>query len=737
MWADGNKRILNSQNYESATATDWTCDGNATLQSGDATYGKYAQCTPSGSGNRAISKSVSFSSEPTGATTAAMTTDGYNIEFDFLLVGGNVVKRSVSQFTLTTSGDPLFSLSQPTLAQEGANASIDEGKSGTAVTTWYVNDLTNATSETVTLSGSTWYHLKLVVTATSAAYTITNNSTSEDVKAGSKTITAITKITGFGGQVGRGSGKLNFDNLEIYDYTAEISVSTPTFTFKKVDGIKRVYTLTNPEGAGTLYYTTSPAGEAPDKGDAAYTSTTSTNLDIEYSESGTYYAYVLHSGGSATSAIASQTVTAGELTLAAPVFKIEDMVQAEDGYYYPKVSFVSTNSLEGNPVPTYSISSPYTFTGIGYVDVTASAEGYTSSTSRYTVSTKYTKSQTIDFGALTASDFNEDVWSSGTGAPRDLWTNRTAAIPTDVTYYGWKTLSITNGDETNTINSTSISGITISNPHQRTAQVYIGYGLLAPYDPTKVDGTAASTASNYLNFTVNGATAEDFIVYNGWNNYGSGTFNTVQAGNATFGLYRYDTMLRTINVYSPTSVYKTITTAGWATYCSSYILDFSGDIANLTDVYIVTGNTGTTLSLLEVTGKVPANTGLLLKGNGTCVIPVATESDVDVSENILVGVTAETEITAEAGYVLMSTPSLGFYKNENAFKVGANTAYIDATQVSGLVKMLNFSEEATGIAAPEVAEKAEDGVLYNTAGQQVTADFKGIVIKNGKKFLNK
>ncbi len=545
-WADGNKRVLNSQNYESATATDWTCpNGNATLQSGDATYGKYAQCTPNGSGNRSISKSVTFSSEPTGCTSAAMTTSGYNIEFDFLLVGGNVVKRSASQFTVTTSGDPIFTFSQPSLAAEGANANVGEGKNGTAVTNWYINDLTNTTNETVELDGSTWYHLKLEVTATSVAYTITNNSTSEEVKSGSKTTDAITKITGFGGQVGRGTGKLNFDNLEIYDYTEDITVSNPTFTFKKVDGAKRVYTLTNPDGAGTLYYTTSPADEAPAKGDAAYTSTTNTSLDVEYNESGTYYAYVLHSGGSATSEIVSQAVTAGELTLAAPVFKIEDMVLAEDGYYYPKVSFTSTNSLEGNPVPTYSVSNPYTFDGIGYIDVTASSEGYTSSTSRYTVPKRYKKSKTINLGALTANDFDANVWSSGTGVPRDYWTSRAAAIPADVAK---RYLTNTSTETGNPDNSGVVAGITISNYTSSVPEFCIGYGMYTPYNT--VGGGVASN----MTFTVNDATAEDLIVYNGWNNYGSGTFNTVQTGDKSFNLYRYDTMLRNINVYSPEDV---------------------------------------------------------------------------------------------------------------------------------------------------------------------------------------
>lgn len=549
-WADGNKRVLDSQNYEAATASDWTCpNGNAVLKTGDATYGIYAQCYPSGSGNRSCYKSVTFGYEAgTGYATADMATAGYNIELDFVLVGGNVVERSVSQFIVPTTGpnlatnntysgtDYIFALTQPSLAAEGANAGKGAGSTGTAVTTWYINDLTNATSTTIELNGNTWYHLKLVVTATSVSYTITNNSTSEEVATGSKTVSALPTITGFFDLLGRGSGKLNFDNLEIYDYTAALTVSEPTFTFKKVDGANRIYTLANPEGSGTLYYTTSPAESAPEVGDAAYTSSNKTSLDVTFGTSGKYYAYVLHTNGTTASSVTELTVTAGELTLATPVFTVVGLVEAEDGFFYPQVSFSSDNSsLEGAPTATFDVTSPYTFTAKGNITVTASAEGYTSSSATYMVSKKYQLSKTIDFGALTADDFDENVWEFDTGAPRDYWTNRAAAIPADVTYY--KLI-----DKTAETSSTALSDITISNASSHDPQVYIGYGLLTPY--------YQGVSGNNLNLTVNDANAMDYAVYNGWNNYGSGTFNTVQAGNANFGLYRYDTMLRTIKIYS-------------------------------------------------------------------------------------------------------------------------------------------------------------------------------------------
>ena len=43
----------------------------------------------------------------------------------------------------------------------------------------------------------------------------------------------------------------------------------------------------------------------------------------------------------------------------------------------------------------------------------------------------------------------------------------------------------------------------------------------------------------------------------------------------------------------------------------------------------------------------------------------------------------------------------------------------------------------TGIDAIKTAEIANDGAIYNLAGQKVSNDFKGLVIKNGKKFVVK
>lgn len=719
-WGDGTKRILNSVDYESATASDWAGPNiTNTLESGHATYGKYVKVLPSGTGNRSAYKSVAFAyTAGSGKTASDMATTGYVIEFDMLMSGGNTKDRSESQFIIPTTGPNLATNTTYSGTDYIFALSQKQRDAASRITGWYINDLTNTTDKTVALDYSTWYHYKIVVTGTSVTYTITHNNQTDAT--GSKTVETLPTIKGFFGCLGRGSGEIRFDNLEIYDYTEDIVVAAPTFSFNKVDGANRNYTITNSNGSGTLYYTTTPAEEAPAKGDAAYSSTTDLSKTLDYGTSGKYYAYVLHSNGTTSSAITTQTVTAGELTLAAPVFKIEDMVLAEDGYYYPKVSFTSTNSLEGNPVPTYNIESPYTFNGIGYIDVTASAKGYTSSTSRYTVSTRYSKSKTIDFGALTANDFDANVWSSGTGAPRDYWTNRAAAIPADVQM---RYLTTTSTEVGNPDNSSVVSGITISNYNQRAPEFCIGYGMYTPY-------AAISGSGNNMTFSVNDATADDIIVYNGWNDYGSGTFNTVQTGEKSFNLYRYDTMLRTINVYSPvaSTVSATITSAGWATLYTPYALNFEG-----------TGLTAYTATLednkvtLVPVDNVPANTGVVLEGAAdTYYIPVVASSK--TAKGDLLGSADATAFDAYSGYTLYILTQNGNNVQFNpctSGSIAAGKAFLKVAtdnNNSGGAKALSvvFANDPTGISTVNATETAQP-VKRIVNGQLV-------IEKNGKRY---
>lgn len=72
----------------------------------------------------------------------------------------------------------------------------------------------------------------------------------------------------------------------------------------------------------------------------------------------------------------------------------------------------------------------------------------------------------------------------------------------------------------------------------------------------------------------------------------------------------------------------------------------------------------------------------------------------------------------------------------NGTKISPFRAYFTGIP-QGTSAKLNFDdEETTGITNVNAAE-SNDGTLYNLAGQKVNAAYKGIVIKNGKKYLVK
>lgn len=253
------------------------------------------------------------------------------------------------------------------------------------------------------------------------------------------------------------------------------------------------------------------------------------------------------------------------------------------------------------------------------------------------------------------------------------------------------------------------------------------------------------TLQVYFTGTSSSGQTDRYLVINGeqgsvatsGTNQKNETFNVV--GDVTISFLNGKPLRIQKIVFTPiASVSKTITAAGWATYCSPYALDFSGDIEHLDAAYIVTGGAAGVLSMDEVTGTVPANTGLLLKGEGECVIPVVASSSTNVSANKLVGVTEETEIDANTGYVLMASPSLGFYKNANAFTLGANTAYLPvgfdestpdaAPSAFRIVDEVNGATDIQNIEANEKAVKfiengriliLRDGITYDALGRKV------------------
>jgi len=206
----------------------------------------------------------------------------------------------------------------------------------------------------------------------------------------------------------------------------------------------------------------------------------------------------------------------------------------------------------------------------------------------------------------------------------------------------------------------------------------------------------------------------------------------------------------TINVVRPSVSYKdyrtslptvevTISESKFLSFCYGSKLDFTE-----TDVKAykasVDGEGKVTLTKVDV---VPAGEGVVLycETPGTYSIPVTTKDASDVTGNEMVGVLVRTQVVWNVGgkynYILQQ----GQFNKANDGYLKANRAYLstsyDVTPLGAKALSVVFAEDETdGIRSIENS-RIENSDYYNLAGQKVGADYKGIVIVNGKKYMRK
>lgn len=198
---------------------------------------------------------------------------------------------------------------------------------------------------------------------------------------------------------------------------------------------------------------------------------------------------------------------------------------------------------------------------------------------------------------------------------------------------------------------------------------------------------------------------------------------------------------------APTSVSVTIGKTGYATlYYSSLALTVPAGVKGYT-----CSLAGGSFKMEEVftEGKIiPAGTGVLLNGNpGIYTFNVSSEAGTfGADNNWLKG--SDEEAMTEGGerYYMLSLDanntegSVGFYwgvANGEAFKNGAHKAYLcvkdDATSAKTCYR---FDGQTTSINGTRTDKPTTaDGAVYNLAGQRVDRSYKGVVIKNGKKYI--
>lgn len=181
----------------------------------------------------------------------------------------------------------------------------------------------------------------------------------------------------------------------------------------------------------------------------------------------------------------------------------------------------------------------------------------------------------------------------------------------------------------------------------------------------------------------------------------------------------------------------TLTGAGWGTICLPYEAAVP---AGLT-AYEVTNVISDVLQTAEV-AKLEMNKPYLLKGTpDTYNFNGPTTPEGTWNNGCLVGNTQTAVTYAPAdSYVLQNNPSLdglAFYRvqADNTQKVKQYSAYLNVPAVVTSI-FLPESDEVTAVESIPTVQ-APSGIYYNIMGQQVRPGTKGIVISNGKKYLNK
>ena len=179
----------------------------------------------------------------------------------------------------------------------------------------------------------------------------------------------------------------------------------------------------------------------------------------------------------------------------------------------------------------------------------------------------------------------------------------------------------------------------------------------------------------------------------------------------------------------------TVTEAGWATL----YLGASARIPSTVEAYTVTGVNNGWVSLTQVTGVIPVNTGIIVKATaGEYKFFMGETATADVTGNLLEGTLFNNYIDEEA-YVLSNVEGVvGLYKaqmTDGTWLNNANKAYLPASAVPNKsAEFYGFDwDGTTGI--EEITDNREQStVIYDLTGRRVEAiTAPGIYIVNGVK----
>lgn len=225
-----------------------------------------------------------------------------------------------------------------------------------------------------------------------------------------------------------------------------------------------------------------------------------------------------------------------------------------------------------------------------------------------------------------------------------------------------------------------------------------------------------------------------------------GVYNSIEADCSSLNNTKWNgssqvvtfTVSKTKNLKNITVKYaETLKTSagGYATYSADYAVNYSE--LGLTAYTLTVDETNKTVTAKEFTGVVPAGGAVLVKGAASTtytLTPATTEGDATAFATDLQTGATKADGTQYGFTSKSGTPA--FAQVVSGQDIPAKKGYIVLNGASAAKYSICFDDEATGIHTIEAASAA-NGAMYNLAGQRVDKSYKGIVIVNGKKYLNK
>ena len=207
----------------------------------------------------------------------------------------------------------------------------------------------------------------------------------------------------------------------------------------------------------------------------------------------------------------------------------------------------------------------------------------------------------------------------------------------------------------------------------------------------------------------------------------------------TNGNTRKDIKKITVKYIAKESV--TPTTNGYATFACSYPVNYSAN--GLKAYTIKVDEDNKKVAYTEFTGVVPAGMAVLVSGTEGQkyeLAPATEKADATFATDLTVSDgTVKSDGTNFYGFTTKDGVS-GFVRVAKDVAVPQGKGYLQLTGNTAAAPVfysINIGGGTTGIGQVEVEKGAENGAIYNLAGQRVATSYKGVVIKNGKKYVNK